>query len=307
MRKGAVLVGIGFLYVTTSYLVPQTTERPYTIPVRVDEVNVDFSVTDEYGRWIDDLQVGDLRVKDNGKSPLRILSFRKRTNLPAHAGILVDMSRSMLYELPRNRRIVSMLSEHILRTQEDQAFIMRFDFETKLEQEWTSDAKVLNARMAAVGRDWESRLGGTAIFDSLYRACRDQFGGSNADRAGNFILLFSDGLDNASHARREDVVDRCQRSHTAIYVFSNETKPTRDEGQKTLREIAEKTGGRIFYEQDSDSQLRDLRVIEGEVRNQYQIVYKPAQFKRDDSFHRIKIECPQRSAILHVRSGYYAR
>jgi VWFA-related protein len=285
----------------------QEIEKPFTIPVRVNEVNVDFSALDGVGRWIEDLQVADLRVTDNGKSPDRIVSFRKRTNLPVRAGILVDMSRSMLHDLSRNRRIVAMLAEHVLRLNEDRAFVMRFDFETKLQQAWTSDGEVLNASMATVGRDWESRLGGTAIFDSLYRACRDQFGGSNADKDGNFILLFSDGLDNASRARLDDVVDRCQQSHTAIYAFSDAAKSSHDGGEKVLRDLAGKTGGRVFYEQNDEGRLGDLRAIEGEVRNQYQIVYKPAQFKADGSFHRIKIDCPKRAALLHMRSGYYAR
>jgi VWFA-related protein len=282
-------------------------ERPFTISVRVDEVNVDFSALNEEGRWVDDLELSDLRVTDKGKPPQQILSFRKRTSLPVHAGIIVDMSRSMLHDLRRNRRIVAMLAEHVLRMSSDQAFVMRFDFEAKIMQPWTNNAKALDATMTTVGNDWESRLGGTAIFDSLYRACRDQFGGSDAEKAGNFILLFSDGEDNASHARMDDVVDRCQRSHTVIYAFSDASKPTRDAGEKMLRELAEKTGGRVFYEQDDEGRLNDLREMEGEVRNQYQLVYKPAELKPDGSFHPVKIVCPKRVVRLHLRSGYYAR
>jgi Ca-activated chloride channel homolog len=286
---------------------PQEPNSQYTIPVNVEEVNLTFSVTDENGRWIDGLQLSDMRLKDNGRAPLRILSFQGPMNLPVRAGILVDTSRSMLHALPRNRRIVSALAAHVLRTSSDQAFVMRFDFESKIRQDWTGDAELLNASMSDVAKDWQSRLGGTAIFDSVYRACRDQFGWTEANKAGNFILLFSDGIDNKSHARFEDVIDRCQRSHTAIYVFSEETKPSRDAGQKMLQQLAAKSGGRIFYDQEPDAQLKDLREIEGDARYQYQLVYKPANLKPDGSFHLIKLDCPFRAAIVHVREGYYSR
>ena len=301
---------LGALCVSLNPNAQTGTQQPngeYTIPVHVDEVNLTFSATDEKGRWIDDLRLSDLSLKDNDKAPLRVLSFQGPMNLPVRAGILIDISRSMLHALPRNRRIVSTLTTHVLRTSSDQAFIMRFDFESKIKQNWTGDAALLNTAMSDIARDWESRLGGTAIYDSIYRACRDQFGWTEANKVGNFILVFSDGIDNTSHARLQDVIDRCQRSHTSIYVFSEETKPSRDAGQKMLQEMTAKSGGRMFYDQDPAAQLRDLKEIEGDARYQYQVIYKPDNLKPDGSFHRIKLDCPLRTAFMHVRTGYYSR
>jgi VWFA-related protein len=283
----------------------EQSSAPYTIPVNVDEVNLTFNVRDEAGRWIDDLQVSDFRLLDNGKKPARILSFQKLTGLPLHAGVLVDTSRSMLHDLPRNRRIVAEMTEHIFRTESDEAFVMRFDFASKVMQSWTHDGAQLSATMSGVAKDWQSRLGGTAIFDAIYIACRDQFGGAAGSRTGNFILLFSDGLDNYSHARIEDVIDRCQQSHTAIYAFSEYPKPSHDEGQRMLQELAAKSGGKVFYD-DGKGEIENLYEIEGDVRNQYQIVYKPASLKMDDGFHRIKLDCPRRAAFFEARTGYYS-
>ena len=70
-------------------------------------------------------------------------------------------------------------------------------------------------------------------------------GQSNA--TGNFILLFSDGVDDDSHAYLSEAVDMCQRSRTAIYAFGNSGKSRFSAGQKTLEELAGKTGGRVFY------------------------------------------------------------
>jgi VWFA-related protein len=299
-----ILCAIGSSRVTIYAQAPETLV-PYTIPVNVDEVNLTFSVKDEAGRWIDDLQLPDLRLLDNGKKPLKVLSFQKLTNLPVHAGILVDTSRSMVHDMPRNRLIVSEMAEHVLRSGSDEAFVMQFDFQARIKQDWTRDSAALTASMNGVAKDWRSRLGGTGVFDSIYIACRDQFGGAASGRTGNFILLFSDGLDNESHARMEDVINRCQQSHTSIYVFSDEPNPSHEEGQKVLQELAAKSGGRVLYDQDK-GQLENLRLIEGDVRNQYEVVYKPLNLKVDGVFHRIKLDCPHRSAFFDVRTGYYA-
>ncbi len=123
---------------------------------------------------------------------------------------------------------------------------------------------------------------------------------------GNFLLLFSDGLDNASHARIEDDVDICQQTNTAIYVFSAAAKSMFIEGQTTLTKLAEQTGGRIFFEQTGDGVHDDLRMIEANMRTQYRLVYKPAKLKADGSFHRIELDSTSRSIVITVRSGYYA-
>ena len=50
----------------------------------------------------------------------------------------------------------------------------------------------------------------------------------------------------------------------------------------------------------------DLRVIDANLRSQYRLVYKPQHFKRDGSFHRIKLDSPTRGGFITTRSGYYA-
>jgi Ca-activated chloride channel family protein len=284
----------------------QTT--PYTIPVSVNEVNLTFSAADANGLPMNDLQLSELRLLDNGKKPTRILSFQRRTDLQIRAGIMMDVSGSMSALLPRDQRIVSALSTHILRQNSDQAFITRFDFDSRLMQDWTSNSDTLIASLHKVPEYLNSRLGGTAIFDALYIACRDQFSNSSPSATGksNFILLFTDGIDNASHARMQDVIDISQRTHTAIYVFSATIKPSHDPGQRLLQELAKQSGGRIFYNRGDKEDINNLRIIEQDLRDDYILVYKPAQLKPDGSFHHVKLTSPQRAAVINTRSGYYA-
>jgi Ca-activated chloride channel homolog len=284
---------------------PATAADPYTLNVAVDAVSLTFHAADFHGTPMDDLKLDDLRILDSGKKPRRIVSFEVHHNLPVRFGILMDTSRSMLEYLHRNQAIANEYVTQLLHKQTDRAFLMRFDSETRVLLDWTGDGDVLTASLHNVASDHASRLGGTALFDSIYKACRDQFG-TASPLAGNFILLFTDGIDNVSHARLDDDIDICQKANTAIYIFSAEPKSFFSNGQKTLNELAAQTGGVIFFDQTQQTIWNDLRVIDANLRSQYRLVYKPGNLKRDGSFHRIKLDSPTRGGVIIARSGYYA-
>jgi Ca-activated chloride channel homolog len=283
-----------------------TTADSYTLNVAVDEVSVTFHAADFHGIPMDDLKLEDLRVLDNGKRPHKVVSLEAHRNLPVRFGILMDTSRSMLGYLRRNQAIANEYLTQLLHKDTDRAFLMRFDSESKVLQDWTGDTDALTAILHNVASDHASRLGGTVLFDSIYKACRDQFG-TKDPLAGNFILLFTDGIDNASHARLEDDIDICQKANVAIYIFSTEPKALfPDDGQKTLNKLATQTGGTVFFDQTRETIWNDLRIIDVNLRSQYRLVYQPQQLKRDGTFHHIKLDSPTRGGVITTRSGYYA-
>jgi len=108
-------------------------------------------------------------------------------------------------------------------------------------------------------------------------------------------------------ASAKDAVEICQRSNTAIYVFRAQPQDSFSTGPKTLAELASKSGGHVFYDDDSDAEIyNDLRMVEADLRNQYRLVYKPSALKHDGSFHRIELRGPERVESIAVRAGYYA-
>jgi Ca-activated chloride channel homolog len=284
---------------------PTAVAAPYTISVAVDEVSLTFHAADFHGVPINDLKLTDLRVFDNGKRPRQIVSFEAHQNLPVRFGILIDTSRSMLQYLRRNQSIANEYLTQLLYKQTDRAFVLRFDSEAKVLEDWTNDNDSLTASLRNIASDHASRLGGTALFDAIYKACRDQFG-TREPLAGNFILLFTDGVDNASHARLEDDIDICQKANTSIYIFSAEPRSFFSDAQKTLDKLATQSGGTLFFDQTRESIWQDLHVIDANLRSQYRLVYRPQHFKRDGSFHRIKLDSPIRGGVITGRSGYYA-
>jgi Ca-activated chloride channel homolog len=285
----------------------QTDAPRYDLNVAVDEVNLTFHAADAHDLPINDLKLDELRIFDNGKPPRRILAFESLQDFPIRAGILLDTSESMEGYLPRNRAISIEYAQQLLRQQTDQAFVMDFNFLAEIAQPWTNNASALTAGIHKFTRYGESRIGGTAIFNAIYQACLNQFGRVDHSVSGNFILLFSDGEDNASHVDLRQAIDMCQRANTAIYAFRVEPHYSTSAGPKNLAALASQTGGRVFFDDESDAGIyNDLRTIEADLRNQYRLVYKPQDLKHDGSFHQIDLMGPARAGNIMVRSGYYA-
>jgi len=279
----------------------------YRFSVPVDEVILTFHAADAHGLPVNDLKIDELRILDQGNAPRRILDFQVEQDFPIRAGILMDSSESMTKNLPTDRAIAIEYAQTLLRQQTDQAMVMDFGFISKIVQPWTNDPNSLSGGIRSVISGNENPLGGTAIFDALFRACLYEFGKIDHFASGNFILLFSDGEDNASHTSLEEAVNACQRSNTAIYAFRAEPVSGPSTDPKNLAELTEETGGRVFHDDETETQIaHDLGTIEVDLRNQYRLVYKPAELKHDGSFHRIELQGPERVNSIVVRNGYYA-
>ena len=61
-------------------------------------------------------------------------------------------------------------------------------------------------------------------------------------------------------------------------------QPSRDRGDDTLQKIADATGGRAFFPKRLEEMPVSFQDIQDELRSQYAIVYKPADFKNDGAF-----------------------
>ena len=288
---------------------PSPSTGPYNLSVSVDEVILNFHATDARGLPVNDLKLDEVRLLDKGKPPRKILAFKLLQDYPIRAAILVDSSWSMHEQHAAIRAIAGKYAEAVLRQQTDQAIVVEFGERSEILQPWSSDPAALSAAIAGSTASDVSLLGNTtALFDVLYATCHYQFGKINHAASANFIMLFSDGDDDASHVSQKQAVDMCQSADTVIYSFRAEAGSEYDSaGSGNLGKLARETGGRVFsYNQSADGVDDDLRTIEANLRNRYRVIYRPPEFKHDGSFHPIELTTPDRVDSLVVRSGYYA-
>ncbi len=283
-------------------------QQPYVLKLNTEEVALSFHAEDASGRTLSDLTAADLRLRDNGKPPARITRFTHNQNLPLRVAIVFDESASM-QDVLLPRLIARQLASTVIQSAADQAMVVRFDFETQIQQDWTSNAATLLNAAAHVTDRNGTRLGGTAIWDTLYRVCRDHIPvqAPGAEVSANAILLFTDGVDNWSHARPQDVIDICAARQTPIYPFLLDDKAHFDAGQTALRQLADRTGGRVFYAQAATHSVADsILQINRDLRDRYTLVYRPQTLKLDGSFHTVHLDTPGQRTQISVRSGYFA-
>ena len=73
-----------------------------------------------------------------------------------------------------------------------------------------------------------------------------------------------------------------------------------------LTQLAEETGGEVFFPPSVDDMAASFKSIEEELRSQYALVYTPADFKTDGSFRNIYLYCYDRHYQVRAKKGYFA-
>ena len=274
-----------------------------TVHKRVDEVNVVFTVTDKHGRYVKDLKKDDFRVLDDSKPAEQIRSFHNETDLPLQVGLLVDASNSVRDRFKFEQESAIEFLNQIIRRRYDKALIVGFDVTPEVTQDFTDNTEFLSRGVRALRPG-----GGTALFDALYFVCRDKL--MKAPQVGptrRAIILLSDGDDNQSHVTREEAIEMAQRAEVIVYTISTNISGMKKSGDKILERIASATGGRAFFPFQIRDVADDFAVIQDELRSQYALSYKPADFSFDGRYRTIEI-LAQNHKNLHVRArrGYYA-
>lgn len=273
------------------------------IRVGINEVNVVFTVTDKHGKRVTDLKEADFRIVDDSKPAVEIRSFHAETNLPLQVGLLIDASSSVRDRFKFEQESAIEFLNQTVRKRYDQAFVVGFDVTPEVTQDFTDDTEKLAQGVRALRPG-----GGTALYDALYYACRDKLlkepQNGPTRRA---IILLSDGEDNQSHVTREEAIEMAQRAEAIIYTISTNVSGTKGAGDKVLERMADATGGRAFF----PFQIRDVTnafaEIQEELRSQYAVSYKPADFKSDGHFRTIEIVASDRKNYrVRARRGYYA-
>lgn len=272
-----------------------------TFVIHVNEVNLIFTVTDKKGRFITGLKQQNFGLLDDGRLPEQVMRFSQQTNLPLRVGIMLDTSSSIRqrFQFEQDSAIEFLLQ--ILHLN-DRAFVEGFDINTDVTQGFTNNIDLLNTGIRKLRPG-----GGTALYDALYKTCRDQM--LTLEETGavrRALILVSDGDDNYSRAEESDAIKMCQRADTIVYSISTNVSPSRDHGDDVLKQISDATGGQAFYPVKIEDVAQGFRNIEQELRSQYQLVYRPANFKEDGSFRTIYLQALDPRYHVRAQKGYFA-
>ncbi len=290
----------------SAYNAPAGTDDPQgpvvTLHTRVNEVNVLFIATDKHGKFVRDLNQADFNILDDHKPPQAILNFRRETDLALHLGLLVDVSGSVDSRFTFEQTAATNFLQHTLRKGFDEAFLVGFNSHSQLAQDYTDNVSLLSASVHKLHDG-----GGTALYDAVYHACKDKFLKDRPDHAvRKAIIILSDGEDNQSDVSKAQAIEMAQRAEVIIYAISTDDSGLVMRGDKVLEQLAEATGGRAFFPFKMKDITHSFAAIEDELRSQYVVSYRPADFDSDGRYRSIEISSLKKDTQVRARKGYFA-
>ena len=285
--------------------------KEYTISVDVNEVVLHATVIDKKGRIVNDLNKDDFRVYEDGVSQT-IKNFA-HADVPVTMGIVIDDSGSMRDK----RQAVNAAALIFAKTSnpQDQVFVVNFNDVYYLDTpgDFANTIEDLKSALDKI----DSR-GGTALRDAVM-ASLDHLKLGNRDK--KVLLVITDGEDNASRYTLEELMNAAQKSNAVIYTIgllgSDETSSLfkirggeAHRAAKVLKDLAEATGGEPYFPKSLDEVEATCRQIARDIRNQYTLVYRPTNLKKDGTFRNIRVEAFQSHGrdklVVRTRPGYFA-
>jgi Ca-activated chloride channel homolog len=278
-------------------------------------VHLVATVMDHHRNFITDLDQNDFKVLEDG-TPQEIRYFGRETDLPLRIGILMDTSNSIRPRLDFEKDAALDFLQHVLRRNKDQAFVMTFDNEPEIIQDYTGDLALLTDAIRK-----QRAGGGTALNDAIYRAAEKLTNppipkGANPE-IRRVLVVISDGNDNLSDHALSESVEAAIRAEAVIYCISTNTdwlaiegdKPHKmhvEGGDKVLEQFADQSGGRVFYPYKVDDLAQSFVDIGEELRSQYFIAYSPNNPQATGQYRKIDVQLAQKGLNVRTRRGYYA-
>ncbi len=297
----------------------QNSQRPSQAPpplvTTTGLVHLLVTVTDRRHNFITDLDKSDFKVVEQGQ-PQEIKFFGRETDLPLRIGLLLDTSNSIRPRLEFEKDAAVDFLNKVIRRNKDLAFLMTFDNEPEIIQDYTGDLDRLMTSIRA-----QRAGGGTALNDAIVMASEKLKNppvpeGMDKDMR-RVIVVISDGQDNLSDRALTDAIDASIKSEAAVFSVSTNTdwlavddatKPSKyhvEAGDKVLQQFADQTGGHAFFPYRIDDLAQSFLDIGTELRSQYFIAYAPSNPPPVGGYRPIDVETTHKGLIVNTRKGYY--
>lgn len=295
---------------------PEQQKEPTKILSTTGLVHLVATVMDRRRNFVTDLAQGDFKVLEDG-APQEIRFFGRDTDLPLRIGLLLDTSNSIRPRLEFEQDAAIDFLSSVLRRNKDMAFLMTFDNEPEVVQDFTGDVSELTSAIRK-----QRAGGGTALNDAIYRASEKLINpplptGSNPE-VRRVLVVISDGDDNLSDHALSESLEAAIRAEAAIYAISTNTdwiaidnpdRPTKyhlDPGDKVLQRFADESGGRPFFPYRVDDLAQSFVDIGTELRSQYYIAYAPSVPLANGGYRKIQVDTDRKGLVVRTRKGYYA-
>jgi Ca-activated chloride channel family protein len=281
---------------------PDEKDKPIILNTYLVTMNV--TVTDLYGRFVSGLKQNAFTILDENSE--QKIEFFSDDDAPVTVGILFDVSGSMSGEKIQKAR--QALSKFIGTSHpSDEYFLIAFNKRAQLLLDRTRNGEAVLDKLTLI-----QPKDNTALYDAVYLGTEKVMNGAHQKRA---LIIISDGQDNNSRYTFSDVRKQLKESDVSVYAIGilgggDAGSSEGVTGQAYLEELSGVTGGRAFFPQTNVEMDEIFERIALELRHQYSIGYRPANFTNDGKWRKLKVKVkPPRGLprlFIRTKEGYYA-
>ncbi|HJS25006.1 MAG TPA: VWA domain-containing protein [Pyrinomonadaceae bacterium] len=296
MRK-PILFLLAILCVSTLIVFAQDDD---VVRVNTELVVLNLTVTDREGKYVKALKKSDFKIYEDGvEIPQDTIASFSLHESPYAAVVLLDSSGSMEARFSLARSAAIRFLDGL--RPEDVAAVYRFDSKVERVQEFSGGRDL--APMAYAIR----AKGMTTLNDAIVEASKMLADRSEQRKA---IVILSDGMDTYSKASSAKALESALAVGASIFAVDMSSLEiagsTKQQSAASLKEFAEKTGGR-FIATPGGPALRDAFTgIAEELGHQYTISYRPVNKKRDGKWRTLEVKPSRADLTVRTRKGYRA-
>lgn len=263
--------------------------------VRVELVELPVTVLNPQLTPVTGLGPEAFRILEDGE-PVTIEGFGTTVDLPLSLALAIDTSGSMTENFERVRRAARAFTSDLMQDG-DEVVVLTFAWEAKVRLPWTEKAEALDAKLDRIVPE-----GGTSLHDAVVRSL-EQFRGRRGRQA---LVLLTDGEDTTSRTGWELAKRYAHTMRVPVYPIGLGLGKLDYSARKTLKRLAEETGGEAFFPKTVD----DLGVVYDRIglllRSQYLVWYSSGSAKSDDQFRSIAVTVPDQPEVtIRTIRGYY--
>jgi VWFA-related protein len=231
------------------------------------------------------------------------VAFFENADAPVTVGLVMDNSGSMTRI--RGTVIDAGVAFAAASHPADEMFVVHFN-----ERVWpglipperfTTDRERLRVALLR-----STARGQTALFDAVLAGLEQLEAGRHQKKA---LVVISDGGDNASHVRFEDVHAAALRMDALIYSVGLYDRYAGDANPDLLRKLARSTGAEAFFPRSRSNVAPTFDRIANELRSGYTLGYVPTVSLNTPGYRRIEVKVHAsdgRNLRARARSGYTA-
>ena len=254
------------------------------------------TVTDSSGRLVPGLGREDFEVLDEGK-PQAISVFSSEIQ-PISVVVMLDTSGSMTNNIDLVKAGAEQFFLRLL--PKDRAQAGAFNDKIQILSGLTGDRDDLIASLQDVDFGYPTRL-----WDAV-DAGLESLKGLEGRRV---VLVFTDGADTSSKIGFRDTLERARNEEVMVYgigLAGEEPgpggRPTRTRPDRSLRRLAEETGGGYFELDHRDQLTTTFTRVSEELHSQYVIGFSPES--RDGKVHRLEVRVKRPGMKARARRSY---